>query len=122
MGKYIWSKNKNEEIWLNSSFDTIKECIDDAIQNDVKAGEIIYIGETEEYTPFISGDEIIDTLQERAYEECGEASEGWLQNVSNEQTDELADKVLEIINEWLEKVNEKPNFSKINNIKEYKIK
>lgn len=116
MKKYTWSASANDELWQHDDFDTIEECVLDAKENyGYEAGTDIAIGEAIPFIVSVDADDIIERLEENAYEECGEASEGWI-HYKQEQLDELSEILTKHVNEWLEKTKNKPTFYKIDNI------
>jgi len=133
IGKYTWEFDKDEEFWRNATFDTIEECIQEAKKVMQAYGEehsVIYIGETEVFEPYVFGTDVMERIEEQAFEECGEAAEGW--GIWNEirskgeaeskaAWEELSDKLTEAVNHWLKKYNLVPNFYKIVNIREVPV-
>lgn len=121
-GKYTWSNKPNDEIWYNDRFDSIEECIKDAVENyERKPGEQIAIGICEDYMPQIDVETMLERAAEDAYEEVGEVAEGWLESeqrkgyVGEEKLQERIDKVFK---EWLEETKQVPNFYKIHPLSE----
>lgn len=72
----------------------------------------------QEFESFLSTSSIIEQLQDSAYEDCGECAETWLNKVSEEQENELAD----VICKWAEKNGLAPDFFLVEDIKEVKFK
>ena len=114
--RYTWTNNPDDEIWGNDCFDTIEECIKDAVSSGYKKGDTIAIGEVVEFIPRVSGYSVLDGLETDAYEECGEVSEGWI-DYSKEEVEKLSDKLTSVIQEWLKETNQEPTFYSIQNIK-----
>jgi hypothetical protein len=48
------------------------------------------------------GSWLIDQIQEQAFEEAGEAAEGWLDHATKEAMDDLRGRVAEAVAAWLE--------------------
>ena len=119
--KYSWSLDKDDEIWNNGTFDTIEECINDAVRNyHLMKGETIAIGETVSFGVYIDADDIIERIEDEAYEHAGESSEGWL-SYTNEERDNLSERLTECVEKWLAETNNEPNFYCIDNIREITI-
>lgn len=117
MKKYTWSESKNDELWQHDCFDTVEECIKDAKENyDYKVGETIAVGITEPFVVSIDGSDVLERLEENAYEECGEASEGWL-NTPYENIEKLSERLTECVNEWLKETDQEPSFYHIHSIR-----
>jgi predicted urease superfamily metal-dependent hydrolase len=113
-GKYSWSENQSDEIWYHDRFDTIEECIRDAVDNyKKKVGDQIAVGICEDYVPHVDVDILLDRAGEDAYEECGEAAENWPAFISRKgyaDADKLQEKIDKVFNEWLEETHQVPGF------------
>lgn len=133
IGKYTWEFDKNAEFWRNGTFDTVEECIQEAKKVMKAFGEehtVIYIGETEAFEPYVLGTDVIEHLEEQAYDEFGEDSEGWdpwytLKARGKDEAEaawaELDDKLNKVIGEWLKKYYLAPDFYRIVSIEEVPI-
>lgn len=123
---YTWSENKEDEWWNKGEFDTEKECVQEAIQRyGFKPGDTVAIGTVYPYKPHPDIDSLLERLEEDAYEACGEAAESW--NISTQkgrekEQEELYRGVEKLVNEYLEKIGEKPGFYKVDNIHTVDIK
>lgn len=114
MKKYTWNESEKDELWHHDCFDTVEECIKDAKENyGYKAGETIAVGITEPFVVSIDARDVLERLEEDAYEECGEASEGWL---DYKNIGKLSEKLTECVNEWLKETNQEPGFYRIHSI------
>ena len=124
--KYTWEYNDDTELWYNDLFDTVEDCIADARDNYmVEIGETIAVGEVVPYEPYVMADNILDELEEDAYEECGEIAEDWNAyswTDDKESLDELSNKLTEIVRQWLKDNGTYPYFYKIENVKTVEIK
>ena len=115
-GKYTWEKEQDAEIWYNGRFDTIEECIKDALKNGIELGTMIAIGLCEDYTPVINVDDVLERVGEDAYEEVGEVAEDWPAFESKKGfvgAGSREEKLNKVFNEWLEETNQVPGFYKI---------
>ena len=112
--KYAWSKNKDDEIWYGGPCDTIKECVDEALAENFNMTDTFSIGHIEPYKiKYDFAQDIVERLCEDAWDEIGEASEGWLDSAERAQLDLLNKRITPIIMEWLKEINEEPTFYKI---------
>jgi len=122
MKQYTWSNNKDDELWQNGIFDTKEECIADAKENyEFKIGDIIAIGTTSKFIVSIDGEDVLEKLEERAFEECGEACEGWI-DYKKEDVKKLSDALTECVNNWLKETKQEPNFYQVEDILMVEIK
>lgn len=124
--KYTWEYNDDTELWYNDLFDTVEDCIADARDNYmVEIGETIAVGEVIPYEPYVMADNILDELEEDAYEECGEVAEDWEAyswTDDKASLDELSNKLTEIVRQWLKDNGTYPYFYKIENVKIVEVK
>lgn len=111
--KYTWSDNQTDEIWHNDRFNTIEECVKDAIKHGKHSGEEIAIGVCEDYVPCIDVDTLLDMANEDAYNEVGEVADGWLEykiHKGYKDADKLQEKINKVFTEWLEETKQVPSF------------
>lgn len=115
--KYTWSEDVDDELWQRDDFDTIEECIEDAVENyGYEKGEKIAVAETKEFVPSVFAEMIFEQIEQDAYEECGEAAEDWRIYCEDKgSVQKLSDKITELVNEWLKETGNKPDFYKIVN-------
>lgn len=117
---YTWSENKDDEWWNKGEYDTEEECVQEAIQGyGFKHGDTIAIGKVYPFEPHPDIDTLLDQMEEDAYEECGEAAEAWSIGAGKgreKEGEELEKGVEKLVNEYLEKIGEKPGFYKVGNI------
>ncbi|HAB60875.1 MAG TPA: hypothetical protein DCE48_09255 [Lachnospiraceae bacterium] len=115
-----WSYRETDELWQHEEFETVDECIKDAKENyGMKVGEKIAIGTVFPFEVSIDIESMLERVEELAYEECGEVSESWgitSRKLFGKEMNELQNKVTELVNEYLEIIDEKPTFYKIDNI------
>lgn len=64
------------------------------------------------------GDHVVELLQNDAYDEVGEVSYDWLDNVSKEELSKLNKDITEVVKGWLKYINQPPCFYKVSPIKE----
>ncbi len=62
---------------------------------------------------YVNADQIIEYLQQDAFDKIGEVSDDWLNNISREQSADLEIRVLKVVLEWLKDCNEEPTFYKV---------
>lgn len=124
--KYTWEYSENEEYWTKDVFDTIEDCIKNAKENyDIKPGETIAIGEPFYWEPHVDAFNILEQLEEEAWDECGEVSEGWdtcNYERDKEKVEELSEELTEIVRKWLKDNGTYPNFYTINNVRVVEVK
>ena len=124
--KYTWEYSEDEEYWTKDVFDTIEDCIKDAKENyNIKPGETIAIGEPFYWEPHVDAFNILERLEEEAWDECGEVSEGWdtcNYERDKEKVEELSEELTKIVRKWLKDNGTYPNFYTINNVRVVEVK
>ncbi len=114
--KYSWTENQTDDIWYHGRFDSVKECIKDAMGYGRKPGEKIAIGICKDYLPCLDADSLLDQVSEDAYEEVGEVAEGWPEFENRKgykYVDKLQEKLDKAFSEWLKETNQVPSFYRI---------
>lgn len=123
--KYTWEYSENEEIWRNDIFDTVEDCILDAKENYcVESGTDIAVGEVVPWEPYVMATDILERLEEEAYDEVGEVGGDWNAfnyNKDKEKLEELSDKITEIVKQWLKDNGTYPDFYRIENVEIVKV-
>lgn len=124
MEKYSWDFNKNAEIWYNETYDTVDDCIADAVETAKEDGEdydTVYVGENIPYIPSIDAESILDALQEQAYDFAGEIGGDWCayNHKQTEELEELSELLSTVVCDWMKKYGYYPTFYAIEKIKPY---
>lgn len=112
--KYAWSRNIGDEIWRGGPCDSIDECVKEAIAEGYEDGDKIAVGITELYkVTCVNSDQIIECLQIDAEEAVGGVAEDWLCRLKKEQREDLEQRLLKVVLDWLKDCNEEPTFYKV---------
>lgn len=123
--EYAWEFTKDKEIWDRGYFESVEKCVEDYLKN--YAGDwpqdTIFVAECERYIFSVDGSAVIKNLEEQAYDECGECSEGWEPSLFKKDEDwrELDEQLTKVVTDWLKKHNDMPNFSSIVRVKEVSV-
>lgn len=92
---------------------------DDEEENEHK--KIIYIGKPKPVTISFNVDSILEDIAENAFEQCGEYSEGYLDNVKIEDGNILEERLHKEILKWMDEFNYKPHFWRVKDVEEVEI-
>ena len=112
--RYAWTRNSDDEIWRGGPCDSIRECVEEASDEGYFPDETIAIGLIEDYEiNYDFAQDIVERLAEDAYDEVGDASDGWLDSAKREDFDRLNGRLTPIIKEWLKEIHEEPSFYKV---------
>ena len=106
---------------FNGEFETIEETLKEAENDSCGDYKEVYIGENGVFKPFVDGDDIIERVQQEAFDEVGEIAEIYLDNVAVSHTQELSSLLTNTFNEWAKKYGYEPNVFPVNNIKKYAL-
>ena len=115
-----------EDIEYSSEYDSVEEALE-AAKLDAKNDEefrdatTVYIGRVYKFVPEIDAWNIIERLQDDADDEAYEASEDYLQDVSDEEANKLEAMLTETFNKWARETGNEPNFFVVKDVKEYSL-
>lgn len=102
-----------------------EDAIDDVIgYSNLQIGSVfsIYEGEAVRWEAGDFADAFpVDSLVDRAYDEVGEYADDW-PNCTIEQEKDLVWRIKDMVNEWADENNLQPNFYRIKNVREIKVK
>lgn len=114
MKQYAWSRRSDDELWYGGPCDSIRECVEEAQGEDYEMDDTIALGLIEKYeVNYDFAQDIVERLCEDAWDEVGEASDGWLDSAKRQELDKLNEKILPIVREWLKEIHEEPSFYKV---------
>ena len=109
--RYAWTRKSNDDIWRGGICHSVKECVEEARDEGYKDTDTFAIGYCIPYdVNYVDADRVIEELQEHAYDEVGEVSESWLDSITIEQREDLGNRLLKVVLEWLKDCNEEPYF------------
>lgn len=112
--KYAWSRNIDDEIWRGGPCDSVKECAEEAKSEGYNDTDTFAIGYVEPYqVKYVNSDQIIEYLQQDAFDEVGETAEDWLNYITKEQREDLESRVTKVVLQWLKDCKEEPTFYKV---------
>ena len=110
------------------NFDDICDSVEEALHDArIQAScfdepiETVYIGEVWDFEPKVDVDSVIERLQDDADDEAYEASEYYLQDVSDEEANKLEAMLTETFNKWARETGNEPNFFVVKDVKEYSL-
>lgn len=115
-----------EDIEYSSEYDNVEEALEaaklDAKNDDeFKDMDTVYVGRIYRFVPEVDAWSIIERLQDDADDEAYEASEDYLQDVSDEEANKLEAMLTETFNKWARETGNEPNFFVVKDIKEYSL-
>lgn len=114
MKQYAWSRRSDDELWRGGPCNSIRECVEEAQDEDYELTDTIALGLIERYeVNYDFAQDIVERLCEDAWDEVGEASDGWLDSAKRPELDKLNAKILPIVREWLKEIHEEPSFYKV---------
>ena len=123
--KYSWSFDKRDDVWTSDTFDTVKECIEDAKKySSEDEKKVIYVGTNTPYEPYIDAVDVLELVENAAYNQCGEVSNDWNSyngSVMKAELAELSSKLTLVVKEWLIKNNRYPKLYSITDIREVSL-
>lgn len=93
-------------------FDSFDEALADARVEaaDYPDATKVYIGKNYQYIPHIQAHRVIEDIQYDAFDEAGEAAEGYLEYVSTPSMVKLEKMLTKTFNQWAKESNNEPSF------------
>lgn len=114
MKQYAWTRRSDDELWYGGPCNSIRECVEEAQYEGFDLDDTIALGIIERYeVNYDFAQDIVERLCEDAWDEVGEASDGWLDSAKRPELDKLNAKILPIVREWLKEIHEEPSFYKV---------
>ena len=115
-----------EDIEYSSEYDSVEEALEaaklDAKNDDeFKDMDTVHVGRIYRFVPEVDAWSIIERLQDDADDEAYEASEDYLQDVSDEEANKLEAMLTETFNKWARETGNEPNFFVVKDVKEYSL-
>ena len=115
-----------EDIDYSCEYDSVEEALEaaklDAKNDDeFKDMDTVYVGRIYRFVPEVDAWSIIERLQDDADDEAYEASEDYLQDVSDEEANKLEAMLTETFNKWARETGNEPNFFVVKDVKEYSL-
>lgn len=109
-----------------STYNSVEEALRDAAyelehMSNTDKPDQIFVGECQVYKPSLltCGYDVIEAIQCDAHEEGGEYAEGYLDDATKEQVEELENDLDDVFQKWVEKYKLQPNFYTVSVYKTY---
>ena len=119
-----WMYSFNEEgVWYGEEFDTKEEVIAEGRKEALleKHSEFL-VGQIEKVFPSgVDVDFIIENVAENTTNDIYEVGDEYLCDVTKEHSDELEEKLNEVLFDWMKKHSYEPSFFSIKNVETIKL-
>ena len=115
-----------EDFDYSCEYDSVEEALaaaklDAKNADEFKDAKVVYIGRVYKFVPEIDAWSIIERLQDDADDEAYEASEDYLQDVSDEEANKLEAMLTETFNKWAQETGNEPTFFVVKDIVEHSL-
>lgn len=101
--KYTYCFDNDDEFYRDE-YDSREEAVEAALKEicDEQLFKVknIFVGSIAEYEPYVSAYEVVDELQQQAYDQCGDSAWRYLDDLTKEDMDSLSDALTEKFLEW----------------------
>jgi len=117
----------SSEIWNTCSeeFGSREEAIQFGMEEAKEWGvEQFHVGTKEEDLNglvYFDAEDILENIQERAYDEVGEVADDYVDDVTWEQLAELQDTLKDVLKEWFTKHQHYPTFYAVHNVETIEV-
>lgn len=123
-----WVYTTDRDNWEGEEYSTKDEAVE-AGEKEVLPGLDFYIGQLcdvefeldDIYIPMYKVDSIIDGLDNTLSDVVGEGSEYWTNNITQEQIDELRDKIQAVVFDWIVDSVGQPTTYSIENVEKIEV-
>lgn len=117
-----WAYSLDNEYYNSPFYDSYQEALKDGI-DDANTNECdkVYVGKVMKFVPTVDADIIIEYLQEKAYEEAGDVSLDYLENIPLKDRLKLEEMLTETFNQWAKETNNEPNFYTVEETSVYEV-
>lgn len=119
---YSWAEREDQEIWNNGKFETVEDCIKDAMESGYIYGDTIYIGLCDDVE--IGGidlSQLLEAVEEDMYEQVGEVSYSWdLSSIGEERKDiynVYEERLRKLVMDYISEIGAEPSFYSIVDIR-----
>lgn len=120
-GKWCYSFNEEH---FEETFETKEEAIEEALwyyKDDKLDQDFIWVGQTKSIRLGVDTYQIIEGLQEEAYEQAGEVAENFLHNIKPDDMKELEESLNKALFAWMDKFKHNPRFYTVENIEKIEV-
>lgn len=102
MSRKHYSISLDGYTYESSIFDSYDEALKEGLE--ISLGDF-YIAETEKFDPTMTdiGDQVLEILQNKAHEECGESAEDWFFYLTDSELKEFNNNLNKVIIEFIDK-------------------
>ena len=119
----MYSYSLDDETF-HETFQTIEEAVIEGFELGGEEQEVVYVGENtepkkvSEYLKKWIIEGLLDSIKQVAFDECGEATEDFL-NCKNDMLEDLTEKIKIEIDVWANDYTLQPDFCQVINVKSY---
>ena len=115
-----------EDFDYSGEYDSVDEALaaaraDAKNADEFKDAKTVYIGRVYRFVPEIEPWSVIERLQDDADDEAYEATEDYLQYISDDEANKLGKMLTETFNKWAKETNNEPGFFIVKDVVEYSL-
>ena len=87
----------------------VKE-IDAILENDDLPITEFYVGQIVDFEPYIWACDVLEDMQDLAYDFAGDFADGYLEDVTKEEENDLSNRLTKVFDEWMKERREQASF------------
>lgn len=121
-----WAYSFDNEWYNSDSYDTPEAALTAAMAEAKKENENsgtsikkVYVGRIMKFIPYVDADNVIENIQQQAYDEADEYSLDYLESITLEERRKLETMLTETFNKWANETKNNPNFFTIEETSEH---
>lgn len=117
-----WAYSLNNEYYNSPFYDSFDKALVDGIKDGKEDGyNYVYVGRVMEFVPSIDPDSVIEELQQKAYDEAGEVSLDYLEDIPLKDRLKLGEMLTETFKQWAKDTNNEPTFYTVEEVSEHEV-
>lgn len=117
-----WAFSLDNEYYNSPLYDSYQEALKDGIDEaSTNECDKVYVGKVVEFVVSVDADNVIEELQQKAYDEAGDVSLDYLEDIPLKDRLKLGEMLTEIFNKWAKETNNEPNFYTVEETSVYEV-
>lgn len=121
----MYAYSFNEDTFDSEECATVEEALQLAKEEAIDQGEQlpcrVWVGEIGTFKPVVTVDYVLDDIRDQADCEVDDCSDGYLEDISSQEEDELEKMLTATFHKWEKKYHFEPRFHPIENVQEFEI-
>ena len=115
-----WAFSFDNEYYNSPLYDSFDDALKDGMKDAKEEGcDKVYVGRVMEFIPKVDADNVIESLQQNAYDEAGEFSMDYLEHIPLKDKLKLGEMLTETFKQWVKDTKNEPSFFTVEEVSEH---